>query len=184
MRKIPTLYLRDPQNLKRVLDEVVEEAAWVLQGEGRATEKYDGSACLVYLGALYRRHVVKVGKARPPGWVHWSFSEAQHTGHGWAPVTEQTSDQYHREAWKQRNRDRPPGTCELVGPKVQRNPYHLGEHMLWNHGDPLEDFERTFDGIHAFLMGREIEGVVWHHPDGRMAKIKRRDFGLPWPVQR
>jgi hypothetical protein len=22
----------------------------------------------------------------------------------------------------------------------------------------------------------KYEGVVWHHPDGRMAKIKRRDF--------
>lgn len=23
-----------------------------------------------------------------------------------------------------------------------------------------------------------VEGVVWHHPDGRMVKIKTRDFGL------
>ena len=21
-----------------------------------------------------------------------------------------------------------------------------------------------------------MEGIVWHHPDGRMAKLKRRDF--------
>ena len=28
----------------------------------------------------------------------------------------------------------------------------------------------------------DIEGIVWHHPDGRMAKIKRRDFGLSWPI--
>lgn len=27
------------------------------------------------------------------------------------------------------------------------------------------------------LMGeRGVEGVVWHHPDGRMAKLKVRDF--------
>jgi hypothetical protein len=24
--------------------------------------------------------------------------------------------------------------------------------------------------------GRRLVGIVWHHPDGRMAKIKRRDF--------
>lgn len=23
-----------------------------------------------------------------------------------------------------------------------------------------------------------IEGIVFHHPDGRMAKIKLRDFGI------
>lgn len=26
----------------------------------------------------------------------------------------------------------------------------------------------------------EAAGVVFHHPDGRMAKIKRSDFGLAW----
>jgi hypothetical protein len=26
-----------------------------------------------------------------------------------------------------------------------------------------------------------MEGVVWYHEDGRMVKIKRRDFGLKWP---
>jgi len=24
----------------------------------------------------------------------------------------------------------------------------------------------------------DIEGLVFHHPDGRMAKIKKRDFGF------
>lgn len=30
------------------------------------------------------------------------------------------------------------------------------------------------------LVENVIEGLVWHHDDGRMAKIKRRDFGLKW----
>jgi len=29
-----------------------------------------------------------------------------------------------------------------------------------------------------FFKERNIEGIVWHHPDGRMAKIKARDFGI------
>lgn len=37
-----------------------------------------------------------------------------------------------------------------------------------------------FEGIKGFLAENVIEGLVWHHPDGRMAKIKRRDFGLKW----
>ena len=26
--------------------------------------------------------------------------------------------------------------------------------------------------------GEDIEGLVWHHPDGRMAKLKMRDMDL------
>jgi hypothetical protein len=37
---------------------------------------------------------------------------------------------------------------------------------------------RDFDGLRTWLAGKDIEGIVWHHPDGRMAKIKLRDFGL------
>jgi len=36
----------------------------------------------------------------------------------------------------------------------------------------------TFDTLRRDLSGDcfRYEGVVWHHPDGRMAKLKRRDF--------
>ncbi|MFF0467058.1 hypothetical protein ACFYPX_06380 [Micromonospora zamorensis] len=35
------------------------------------------------------------------------------------------------------------------------------------------------DGLRAWLLAHpDWEGVVWHHPDGRMAKLKRRDFLL------
>ena len=30
------------------------------------------------------------------------------------------------------------------------------------------------------VANNNLEGIVWHHPDGRWAKIKRRDFGLKW----
>jgi len=39
------------------------------------------------------------------------------------------------------------------------------------------DVPRTFDGIRGFLETMDIEGLVFHHPDGRMAKIKKRDYG-------
>ncbi len=35
----------------------------------------------------------------------------------------------------------------------------------------------TFASLRALLTrGFAHEGIVWHHPDGRMAKLKRRDF--------
>ena len=32
------------------------------------------------------------------------------------------------------------------------------------------------EGLAEWLTARRYEGIVWHHPDGRMAKLKRRDF--------
>ena len=42
----------------------------------------------------------------------------------------------------------------------------------------LDGIVLTFDGIRDYLRAHDMEGVVWHHPDGRMAKIKARDFGI------
>lgn len=40
----------------------------------------------------------------------------------------------------------------------------------------LQDAPRSFESLKAYLESREIEGIVWHHPDGRLVKIKRKDF--------
>ncbi|MGG6294706.1 hypothetical protein ACQ4M4_09795 [Leptolyngbya sp. AN02str] len=51
--------------------------------------------------------------------------------------------------------------------------------MLVPHGrDILEDVPRDLDGIREYLSTHTIEGTVWHHPDGRMIKIKGKDFGI------
>lgn len=86
------------------------------------------------------------------------------------------------------------GTYELVGPKVEGNPYELKAHHLWKHGKmtfkdfndkvQINDVSRNFDELRAWFQENDaVEGIVWHHSDGRMVKIKRRDFGLPWPVK-
>lgn len=33
-------------------------------------------------------------------------------------------------------------------------------------------------GLRSYLSAGVFEGIVWHHPDGRMVKIKAKDFGL------
>jgi len=87
-------------------------------------------------------------------------------------------DARHREAWSQAFFV-DDGTYELCGPKVQKNPERYSCHVLVRHGkEVLEDAPRTFDALRAYLAGRDIEGIVWHHPDGRMVKIKGKDFGL------
>jgi len=75
------------------------------------------------------------------------------------------------------------GTYELLGPKVQGNPEHAQNSLLVCHGHGTagnlgSDVPRTYDGLREWLAGKDIEGIVFHHDDGRMAKIKLRDFGL------
>jgi hypothetical protein len=36
---------------------------------------------------------------------------------------------------------------------------------------------RDLDGLRGWLLAHpQYEGIVWHHPDGRRAKLKHRDF--------
>lgn len=184
MKKIPSLFKRDYEGNRQIYNEVVEGCQWVLNGEGTPTIKYDGTACMVRDYILYKRYDVKGNRKPPDGWEPCEPAPNEHTGHwpGWVPVSDGSEDQWFREAFTGTEGN---GTYELVGPKVQGNPYGLIYHYLWRHGDKIiEGDPRTFEDIRSFLDEMWMEGIVWHHPDGRMAKIKRRDFGLPWPVDR
>lgn len=65
----------------------------------------------------------------------------------------------------------------MVGPCVQNNVYNLTKHELWKHGSvAVNDVVRTFDGFKEWLLNNNCEGLVFHHPDGRMCKIRRKDM--------
>jgi hypothetical protein len=72
------------------------------------------------------------------------------------------------------------GTYELVGPKVQGNPERYERHTLIRHANAqiFQNAPREFNDLRSWLTDKDIEGIVFHHPDGRMGKIKKRDFGL------
>ena len=94
-------------------------------------------------------------------------------------------DKWHREAlaWQKswHGIDLYDGTYELIGPKVNGNKEQEEKHWLVFHGaDTLEYSPRTFDSLKALFEQVEMEGIVWHHPDGRMVKIKKKDFGYKW----
>jgi hypothetical protein len=180
MQKIVSLFQRNYDGDRLVRDEVVPGAEWVIAGEGWPTEKVDGTACMVRNDRLYKRYDRKGGRA-PDGWEAAEEAPNEHTGHwpGWVPVGDGPEDQWHRMAFGYATTD---GTYELVGPKVQGNPYQLDHHELWRHGARLiKDDPRTFDAIRDYLTAWPIEGIVWHHADGYMVKIKARDFGIQWP---
>ena len=55
MKKIKTLFERVivDHEIVDILPNVTEGCEWVLNGEGIATRKYDGTACMVRSGVLY-----------------------------------------------------------------------------------------------------------------------------------
>lgn len=179
MKKIPSVFQRNYDGDRLIRNEVVPGCEWVLLGEGIATVKWDGTACMVKDGVLYKRYDAKKGKTPPEGWIPCEEAPDQMSGHwpGWIAVGEGREDQWHREAFIS-SLD---GTYELVGPKVQGNPYNFNKHRLVRHrGFICDPMERTFEGVRNWCVDHYHEGIVFHHLDGRMAKVKRRDFGLSW----
>jgi hypothetical protein len=182
MEKIPTLFIRDPDNMKLVTREVNPDAAWVLRGEGVPTRKKDGTNVRV---------TVKDGA---PKWVEKRRNptreeKANGAEPGYVVADEHDPSNIHilNAVTYTVYTDWPDGVypCEALGPKIQGGvessrptiyPFTLAPEIL-------RENPRTFGEISNFLARNEIEGIVWHHKDGRMAKVKRRDFNLPWPAR-
>ena len=183
MEKIPTLFERDGHF--RVIDSPRAECAWVFAGEGAGTEKLDGTNVRL---TVRSGQLVRVEKRRNPsaaqkrqgiidGWYvdadpsssedKWILGAAGNTDvSGWA-------DGEH--------------SCEALGQRIQGNPLGLDDSRCvpFNVSAPVyETVPRSFSDLRAYLAdleskfapGHLAEGIVFHHPDGRRAKIKRKDF--------
>lgn len=178
MKKTPTIFKRNPENMKVILPEPNPDCDWVFNGEGVATRKYDGTCCLVKNGHLYKRREVKKGKSTPDNFTLEEFDHNTGKTVGWVPVDfDSNEDRWHAEAWFGYFED---GTYELLGPKIQGNPENKNTHCFLKHSDAdvYPDAPRGYEELKDWLKGKDIEGLVFHHPDGRMAKIKKKDFGL------
>jgi len=133
-------------------------------------------------GKLFKRREVSFAELTNKNIPNFEIAEHDTTTGkvvGWVPVGDGPEDRWHREALDAAMSD---GTYELVGPKVQGNPERLHEHVLVRHGvdlaGELMSVPRDFDGLASWLASNDVEGIVFHHHDGRMAKIKGRDFGV------
>lgn len=188
MDKIPTLFMRDLENKSLVTPEVNPQAAWLLTEPATATVKRDGTNICLSVGGgevLYvhkRRNPTKKQKAagmqpyyvpadrEDPADKH-IFAAVDNTNVSWWP-----------------NGDWP---CEALGPKIQGGiesdfpylyPFSLYPDTLDENPASWVPQTNLFDTVRGCLERHPIEGIVWHSADGKMVKIKRRDFGLPWPV--
>lgn len=214
MKKIPSLFVRD--YTKEVIgqlqdgrvmttttysnpgkgkflatDEVTPGCEWVINGEGVATRKWDGTAVLFIGNEWFKRYDAKHGKTPPPDFFEAQPEPDPITGHwpGWVPVVySDNADKYISEAilsfLDNANTPKEGMTYEAIGPKINGNKDRCAEHCLKQHGKAQvftkEWQPREFKSIRNQLEVLNIEGFVYHHPDGRMCKVKRSDFGLHW----
>jgi Family of unknown function (DUF5565) len=184
VKKIPTVFARDWDGDRRyVLPEVTPGCEWVTNGEGEATRKYDGT-CVMYDGERWwARREVKDGRRSPDDFRPLETDDATGKTVGWEPIEQSPFVRCHAEVLARPVAERGvfyPGTYELIGPKINGNPEGFRAHWLMFHAlaDRLSA-PRDHDGLATWIHAHSYEGIVWHHPDGRMAKIKKRDFPAP-----
>lgn len=202
MKKMKTLFKRHYTGEHEfiLLDEVSEGCEWVLNGEGIATRKIDGTACMVKDGKFYVRYdtwkgnegipkrKLKAGKkARqmPVGSIICQELPNPTTGSFpvWAPIERLNADtfKHYTLAFDKYKEELEDGTYELCGPHFNGNPEHLEEDKFIKHGSVvLENVPRNYAGIKQFLEDNYIEGIVFHRENGDMCKIKRTDFNFEW----
>lgn len=192
MKKMKSLFVREfsEGHSVRVTPVVSEGYDWVIQGEGVATRKWDGTCSLIENGEISRRYDCKKGKTPPMGFVPVDNPDPI-TGHwpGWIKIDKfnpKGDEKFFVEAYKNTFGDLnvipENGTYELCGPKINGNPEKLDKHIFIKHGTEILNAPRDLEGIRQFLMNNNIEGIVFHRNDGSgdMCKIKRVDFGFEW----
>lgn len=189
MKKIPTLFVREFANhrvvsIRNEITPGCEEAFAV----GDATIKIDGSCCAIIGGTLYKRYDAKHGKKPPEGAIPCCDPDSI-TGHWphWVKVdSSNPSDEWFCDAFNKAFADGEPplqdGTYEAIGSHFNGNPYGLRYNTLEPHGVKKVELDRTFEAVKAFLESNCVEGLVFWLNGEPVCKIKRRDFGLAWPL--
>lgn len=191
MRKIPTIFLKDCTGDHRyVTSEPNPACAWVFAGEGTPTRKYDGQCVMWDAQEWWTRCSVARGGLFPASFRKVEHDETTGRTVGWRRAGRTAYEKPLHEAAS----EFPVlqlGTYELVGPDINGNPerwlrHHLIRHAIGLPGDTTLDYVQTlgsvplgYDELLGWLSVHPYEGVVWYHPDGLRAKIKRSDYPGP-----
>ena len=184
MKKIPTLFVREFENHRvvKVTEAITPGMEWVLNSEGVATLKFDGSCTAIINGIFYKRYDAKKGKKAPEGAIPCCEPDPI-TGHHphWVKVDPNNpSDKWFVEAFHNTDKPLNDGTYEAIGPHFQGNPYGCDVDTLVKHGSMILEVPRTFEGIREFLAENDVEGIVFWKDGEPQCKIKRSDFGYKW----
>lgn len=206
MNKIPSVFLRDTNDMQVMTREINPLCQWVIDGEGVPTRKYDGT-CVMRdeSGGWWARREVKPGKETPPEFKLLGVDDITGKVMGYEPIENSGFYKHWIEALAHAETECEdkgwtinPGTYELCGPKINGNPEKYPGHYLVSHieAEKLDwkiqnPEDATVHGLANYNQIKHLiqylnedhgwEGIVWHHPDGRMAKMKARDYRVESP---
>ena len=153
--------------------------AFILDGNGRATPTISpGCEWITDWTAAATQKVDGIG-IKIDGNTIWQRSNSQ-----WQeiPATEDRlaqALQRHKDVSGTAPSD---GTYELIGPGINGNREMAVSYALVSHRDTrLANFPTDLPSIRTAMASLNIEGVVWHHIDGRMAQITMAQLGMARP---
>lgn len=196
MKKIPTLFIRNPENMKLVTQEVNPEARHLfINPMVIPTIKKDGTNIRITIDC---GELVKVEKRRNPT----REEKALGAEPGYIDANRlDPADQYIYKAVDSFEsyellKDGQ-YCCEAMGSKIQGGVESCYSELyifeLFPTVIPIEELphfgrDLNFYTIKHYLEKTEIEGIVFKTRSTRKdeweyAKIKRRDFGLEWPIK-
>ena len=186
MKKISTIFDRNWESNRKVNSKLIVDFNFA---EAIATEKLDGMNIRL---TIRSGTVVRVEKRRNPNKLQ---KQAGISEPWYVDANEQDSqDKWIFDAVK--NTDLSgvidgEWPAEAIGKNIQGNPLNLDHNQVflfslpdWRAKITLPDAPVRFDEIMEYLAEQKsligndslMEGIVWHHPNGKMVKIKRKDF--------
>ncbi len=186
MRKILTIFDRNWETNRKVNEKLIVDFDFK---NAVATEKLDG----MNIRLTIRQHtVVRVEKRRNPSKIQKQkgITEPWYVD----AIESAPEDKWIYDAVKNTNfSDVSDGewSGEALGKNIQGNPLNLEHNQVflfsypkWRERIVLKNVPTTFDALRDYLKNQKslignkapIEGIVWHHINGDMVKIKCKDF--------
>lgn len=184
MKKIKTIFERDWDGDKRVINKYVQGFDPLILASAKATEKVDGTNVRLTV----RNHtIVRVEKRRNPDKIQ-KFKGIEDPWY--VDASESNEDKWIIDAVKNTPVINVPDgewSGEAIGKNIQGNPLGLEINfvLLFSlmHVPVFENVPTDYEGLKEWLPGRTsgvgkgiIEGIVWHLENGEMYKIKVKDF--------
>jgi len=195
MKKIPTIFPKDPNDLGRIIN------GTLMNGIQHFKIKIDGTATMIKDGKPYARLDVKIFKRKKGKIINYTRDEIisklpegsiacqepdEKSGHWphWIPVTENNPSQKYILEGFNNLKNIIDGTYECIGPKIQGNPHGEDKHIWIPHFHeklkidiPELKNEEVFDFFKEFFIDFPYEGcVAYNEFQEPIGKIRRSDF--------
>lgn len=186
MKKIQTIFDRDWEGNRGVIDKYINDDIPNLLKEAKATEKLDGTNVRL---TIRKGELVRLEKRTNPT----KIQKQKGIEEPWYKDADEYNpqDKWIYDAAKNTDLSKLPDgewSGEAIGKNIQGNPLNLEDNRVMiftlNQAPVFESVPTDYQELKDWLPKQKskygndcgIEGIVWHCPDKRMFKIKLKDF--------